>query len=85
MLSRDATSRRASSIEDAVEIMTLLRDQGLKRGIPVIVNSHDVDLARRFADRVVGMSGGKVVFDGAPAGLSDAVLRTIYGGEDWLQ
>jgi phosphonate transport system ATP-binding protein len=69
----------------AVEIMTLLRDQGLKRGIPVIVNSHDVDLAKRFADRVVGMSGGKVVFDGAPAGLSDAVLRSIYGGEDWLQ
>lgn len=69
----------------AVEIMTLLRDQGLERGIPVVVNSHDVDLARRFADRVVGMSGGKVVFDGAPAGLSDAVLRSIYGGEGWLQ
>ena len=69
----------------AVEIMTLLRDQGLKRGIPVIVNSHDVELAKRFADRVVGMSGGKVVYDGAPAGLSDAVLRSIYGGEDWLQ
>ena len=69
----------------AVEIMTLLRDQGLRRGIPVVVNSHDVDLARRFADRVVGMSGGRVVFDGAPAGLSDVVLRTIYGGEDWLQ
>ena len=69
----------------AVEIMTLLREQGLKRGIPVIVNSHDVELAKRFADRVVGMSGGKVVYDGAPAGLSDAVLRSIYGGEDWLQ
>ena len=46
---------------------------------------HDVDLATRFADRIVGMSGGRVVFDGAPAGLSDAMLKQIYGGEDWLQ
>lgn len=69
----------------SVEIMGLLREQGLKRGIPVIVNSHDVDLARRFADRVIGMKEGKVVYDAEPAGLSDSVLRTIYGGKEWLQ
>ena len=38
------------------------------RGIPVLVNMHDVELARRFADRIVGMSGGRVVYDGPPAG-----------------
>ena len=32
---------------------------------------HDVDLARRFADRIIGMSGGQVVFDGPPDGLTD--------------
>ncbi len=68
----------------SVEIMSLLREQGRVRGIPVIVNIHDVDLARRYADRVVGMSGGHVVYDGEPAGLSDAVLKDIYGGEAWL-
>ena len=31
------------------------------------------------------MNGGKVVFDGAPATLTDADLNTIYGGKDWLQ
>jgi phosphonate transport system ATP-binding protein len=51
----------------------------------VIINIHNVELARRFADRVVGMTGGRVVFDGAPGALSDARLREIYGGEDWLE
>jgi|SRR5438105_1544804 len=69
----------------SVEIMTLLRDQGVQRGIPVVVNSHDVELARRFSDRVVGMAGGKVVYDGSPQHLTDGVLRSIYGGEGWLQ
>ena len=69
----------------SVEIMTLVRDLGTAKGIPIIVNMHDVELARRFADRIIGMSDGRVVYDGAPAGLSDANLTTIYGGEDWLR
>lgn len=68
----------------SVEIMSLLREQGRAQGIPVVVNIHDVELARRFADRLVGMSGGHVVYDGDAAGLSDAKLKQIYGGEDWL-
>ncbi|UUZ73455.1 phosphonate ABC transporter ATP-binding protein [Polaromonas sp. P1(28)-8] len=68
----------------SVEIMSLLREQGRAQGIPVIVNIHDVELARRFADRLVGMSGGQVVYDGDAAGLSDEKLKQIYGGEDWL-
>jgi phosphonate transport system ATP-binding protein len=66
------------------EIMGLLRDQGRARGIPVIVNIHDVELAKRYADRIVGLSGGHKVYDGSPADLTDATLRQIYGGEDWL-
>ena len=69
----------------SVEIMTLLRDLGRAKNIPVIVNMHDVELAKRFADRVIGMSGGVVVYDGAPSGLPDTHLTSIYGGEDWLQ
>jgi phosphonate transport system ATP-binding protein len=69
----------------SVEIMDLLRDAAARHGIPVLVNMHDVDLARRFADRIIGMSGGQVVFDGPPAQLSDDRLREIYGGQDWLQ
>ena len=68
----------------SVEIMGLMRELGRREGIPVIVNMHDVELARRFADRIVGMAGGKIVFDGPPAGLTDEHLKTIYGGEGWL-
>jgi phosphonate transport system ATP-binding protein len=68
----------------SVEIMELMRDVGREHSLPVIVNMHDVELARRFADRVIGMSGGKVVYDGTGAGLSDDVLKAIYGGESWL-
>jgi phosphonate transport system ATP-binding protein len=68
----------------SVEIMQLLTDIARARAIPVIVNMHDVELARRFADRIVGMAGGRIVFDGPPTKLSDQTLKTIYGGEDWL-
>src|SRR5262249_23584342 len=68
----------------SVEIMALMRDLTLERGIPTVVNIHNVELARRFASRMVGLSGGKVVFDGPPEALGDGQLKTIYGGEDWL-
>ena len=68
----------------SVEVMQLLTGIARERGIPVIINMHDVELARRFSDRIVGMAGGKVVFDGPPGELTDGMLKSIYGGEDWL-
>ncbi|NYT58278.1 phosphonate ABC transporter ATP-binding protein [Alcaligenaceae bacterium] len=69
----------------SVEIMELLIDQGKAFGIPVIVNIHDVELAKRYASRIVGMSGGHIVYDGQADGLDTVVLKEIYGGESWLQ
>lgn len=68
----------------SVEIMSLMQSLSERHGFPVIVNIHNVELARRFADRVVGMTGGRVVFDGAPSAITDEHLKAIYGGEDWL-
>ena len=68
----------------SVEIMTLMQDLSRAHGFPVIVNIHNVELARRFADRIVGMTGGRVVYDGTPQALTDGHLKEIYGGEDWL-
>jgi phosphonate transport system ATP-binding protein len=68
----------------SVEIMELMAKQAAARGIPVIVNIHNVELAKRYADRVVGMSKGGVVFDGAPKSLEVSHLKQIYGGEGWL-
>ena len=69
----------------SVEIMELISGVCRGNGIPVMINMHDVELAKRFADRIIGMSGGRIVYDGDPAGLDDAMLKTIYGGEGWLQ
>ena len=69
----------------SVEIMELMADLAGKRNIPVIVNIHNVDLAKRFCQRMIGMTGGKVVFDGSPAELTDANLKQIYGGENWIE
>ncbi len=47
-------------------------------GITVICNLHSLDLARTYCDRLIGMSAGRVVFDGAPAALTDAIARELY-------
>ncbi len=63
----------------SIEIMELLRQQGLAKSIPVLVNMHDVELAKKFADRIIGMAGGAIVFDGAPSQLAPEDLKRIYG------
>ncbi len=69
----------------SVEIMALMQTLSGMHGFPVIINIHNVELARRFADRIVGMTGGRVVFDGSPDAITEEHLKTIYGGEDWLE
>jgi phosphonate transport system ATP-binding protein len=44
---------------------------------------HDVQLAQLFAQRIVGLQQGRIVYDGPPDGLTPAVLTRIYGEEDW--
>ncbi len=68
----------------AVEVLELLARLTGAAGVPVIINIHNVDLAKRFAQRIIGMAGGAVVFDGPPEALEASHLRQIYGGEDWL-
>jgi phosphonate transport system ATP-binding protein len=69
----------------SVEIMALMETLSEMHGFPVIINIHNVELARRFADRVIGMTGGHVVYDGSPEALTEAHLKQIYGGQDWLE
>jgi phosphonate transport system ATP-binding protein len=50
-------------------------------GITVICNLHSLDIARGYCGRLVGMSAGRVVFDGVPAQLTEATARELYGLE----
>ncbi len=68
----------------SVDIMERLAALAGERGIPVVINMHNVPLAKRFCRRIIGLREGRIVFDGEPGSLSDAHLNEIYGGEDWL-
>jgi phosphonate transport system ATP-binding protein len=50
-------------------------------GITVLCNLHALDIARQYCDRLVGMSAGRIVFDGAPSSLTEDVARELYGLE----
>lgn len=49
-------------------------------GIAVLCNLHQVEYAMAFADRIIGLSAGRMVFDGKPATLDESALERIYPG-----
>ena len=61
------------------QILCLLRDIQRQRGVSILMNSHNLDLSLEFSTHIVGMNWGRVVFDGAPGDVTEAVLRDIYG------
>lgn len=63
----------------ASRVLDLLRTICKADGITAVVSLHQVDLARAFEDRVIGIQAGAVVFDGAPDQLGEASLDRIYG------
>ena len=67
------------------QIMRLLAELCAERGLAAVINIHDVQLAQRFVQRVIGLKAGRVVYDGPPDGLTPEVLTAIYGEEDWTE
>lgn len=65
------------------QIMRLICELCAEQHLATIINIHDVALAQQFVHRVVGLRAGAVVYDGPPEGLTQEVLTTIYGEEDW--
>jgi phosphonate transport system ATP-binding protein len=65
----------------AMIIMDHLRNVSTQLGITVIVNLHQVNVALKYADRIIGVNSGKVVFDGSPFALNAETIAEIYGSE----
>jgi phosphonate transport system ATP-binding protein len=65
------------------QIMRLIKELCIERKLSAIINIHDVLLAQMFAERIVGLQLGAIVYDGPPTGLTADVLTKIYGEEDW--
>ncbi|MFW5716078.1 MAG: phosphonate ABC transporter ATP-binding protein [Spirochaetota bacterium] len=62
-------------------IMDYLRKIRSELGITVFVNLHQVDVAKRYAQRILGFNDGHLVYDGPPTGLDRATIHNIYGTE----
>lgn len=62
-------------------IMDHLRSICNSMGITVMINLHQVDVALKYSDRVIGVNKGSIVYDGPPAGIKREQLRKIYGAE----
>lgn len=62
----------------SVQIMELLAELHRTEGLTLILNLHDVELAKTYAKRIIGLQGGAIVFDGPPEKLNDEALKRIY-------
>jgi len=63
------------------QVLALLKQASHRHAATVLCSLHQVDYALEFADRIVGLRQGRMVFDGKPGALDDTTLRAIYGDE----
>lgn len=64
--------------ETSVKVLSDLHRICREDGITAIVSLHQLELARQFADRIIGLANGHIVFEGTSAELGPAVLDKIY-------
>ncbi len=64
------------------EVLAHLRSIAKERGCTILCCLHQVEMAKEFADRIVGIEGGRVVFDLVPEQVDDLTLRLIYKNYD---
>lgn len=64
--------------ENSRILMDMITELAQDENIPILVNLHDVQLAQEYADRIIGLSRGEVVFDGSPEQLDQAAQDHIY-------
>lgn len=63
-----------------LEILTLLKELNEKNGTTIVMVIHEINHASRFADHIIGMKKGNMVFEGAPGEvITEQNLRTLYG------
>lgn len=62
-------------------IMDYLREFSTQMRITLIVSLHQINVALKYSDRIIGINKGKVVFDGSPDDLTTKRISDIYGSE----
>lgn len=59
-------------------IMDMIHSMAMRRHMACLVNLHQIDAARHYATRIIGLRKGQLVFDGTPEELTDGIIETIY-------
>lgn len=62
-------------------IMDYLKNINQNMGITCLVNLHQVDVALRYSDRIIGVRKGEIIYDGTPEDLSEQTIYDIYGSK----
>ncbi|MEM6445011.1 MAG: phosphonate ABC transporter ATP-binding protein [Cyanobacteria bacterium P01_D01_bin.123] len=65
----------------AHQILSLLHNICKRDGIAALLSLHQVEFAKQYGDRIIGLSSGRVIFDASPAALSARHLNEIYASE----
>lgn len=61
------------------QIMDSIKKIVVDKKIPCIVNLHQVDVAKKYSDRIIGISKGKIIFNDKPSKLTKEMIAKIYG------
>lgn len=62
-------------------IMEYLRRISRERDITIIVNLHQLDVAKQYSDRIIGLNDGNIVFNDGPEAIDDETISRIYGSQ----
>ena len=65
----------------ATQVMDDFKKINKELNMSVLINIHHVDLALKYADRVIGIKAGEIVYDAAAKDVTNEVLKQIYGRE----
>ena len=65
----------------AKQVMDDFKKINKELNMSVLINIHHVDLALKYADRVIGIKAGEIVYDGPATEVDSEVLKQIYGRE----
>ncbi|MBZ2201735.1 MAG: phosphonate ABC transporter ATP-binding protein [Lentilactobacillus hilgardii] len=61
-----------------IMVMDILRKLADEKGLMVLINLHQVDIAKEYADHIIGLNDGQIVFDGQTKDASDRDIENIY-------
>lgn len=76
VLADEPTSSLDVSSTDIV--LNLLKEKCKEKGMTCLVNLHQIEVAKKFADRIIALKKGRIVFDASPCFLTDIEVKKIF-------